>query len=78
MAVVTTAPALPAAPETIAAQLAATTAADHAGTIPLILAGIALLLAAGIVRRLIKLALLVAVAGLIALVLAAWRAGLLS
>jgi hypothetical protein len=53
----------------------AATASDHAGTIPLIVAGVALLLVAGVVRRLIKLALVVAVVGIVALIVAAWRAG---
>ena len=47
----------------------------HAGTIPLFVVGAVLFVVAGVVRRLIRLALLVAVVGAVAVALAAWRAG---
>jgi hypothetical protein len=52
--------------------------ADHRGALPLALVGVALLLAALVVRRIIKLALTIVVVGVVALVLAAWRAGVFS
>ena len=53
-------------------------AAGHAGAVPLALVGVALLLAALVVRRIIKLALVIVVVGLAAVALAAWRGGLLT
>ncbi|MFL6139116.1 MAG: hypothetical protein ACJ74O_15135 [Frankiaceae bacterium] len=51
--------------------------ADHRGAVPLALVGIALFLAAIVVRRIIKLATVVVVVGIVAVVLAAWRGGIL-
>jgi hypothetical protein len=49
--------------------------ADHRGAVPLALVGVALFLAALVVRRIIKLAITIVVVGVVAVVLAAWRAG---
>lgn len=54
---------------------ATTLATDHQGTVPLLVAGLVLLVAAAVVRRVIRLALLVALAGAVAVALAAWRSG---
>lgn len=50
-------------------------ASTHPAALPLAIAGFALWIAAGIVRKIIKLALLIAVAGAAALAFAAWRSG---
>lgn len=52
--------------------------ASHAGTVPLLIAGVALLVAAIIVRKIIKLAILVAIVGAIAIGFSAWRSGVLT
>lgn len=51
---------------------------DHRTSIPLIVVGLVLFVVAGIVRKIIKLALLILLAGAVALVVAAWRSGLLT
>jgi hypothetical protein len=49
--------------------------AGTGGTVALVVVAVALFLGALIVRRIIRLALLVAVAGLVVLAVAAWHAG---
>ena len=50
-------------------------AAAHSGAVPLALVGVVLFLAALVVRRIIKLAVVIVLVGLVAIGLAAWRAG---
>jgi hypothetical protein len=48
---------------------------SHAGTVPLVIVAIVLFVAAVVVRKIIKLALVVVLAAIVALVFAGWRAG---
>jgi hypothetical protein len=57
-------------------NLAATDKASHAGTVPLVIVAIVLFFAAVVVRKIIKLALVVVLAAIIALIFAGWRSGL--
>lgn len=59
----------------LATASALATASTHPSVIPLAVAGVALWLAAAVVRKIVKLALLVAVVGAVALGYAAWRSG---
>ena len=49
---------------------------SHAGAVPLVVVGIVLFVAAFIVHKIIKLAIVVVLAGIVALAVAGWRAGL--
>lgn len=57
---------------------AAADTSKHSGTIPLLVVALGLFVAAVIVRKLIKLAIVVVVAGIVVLVIAGWRAGTFS
>ena len=50
--------------------------ASHAGTVPLVIVALILFVAAVVVRKIIKLAIVVVVAGIVALLFAGWRAGM--
>jgi hypothetical protein len=52
--------------------------ASHAGTVPLVIVAVVLFVAAVIVRKIIKLAIVVVLAAIVALVFAGWRGGLFS
>jgi hypothetical protein len=49
---------------------------SHAGAIPLVVVAIVLFVAAVVVHKIIKLAIVVVLAGIVALAVAGWRAGL--
>jgi hypothetical protein len=49
---------------------------SHAGAVPLLVVAIVLFVAAVVVHKIIKLAIVVVLAGIIALAFAGWRAGL--
>jgi hypothetical protein len=55
-------------------QVAKTT--SHAGTVPLVIVAVVLFVAAIVVRKIIKLAIVVVLAAIVALVFAGWRGGL--
>jgi hypothetical protein len=60
-------------------RLAATgqsTSSNHAGTVPLVIAAVVLFVAAVVVRKIIKLAIIVVLVAIVALVLAGYRSGL--
>jgi hypothetical protein len=48
---------------------------SHAGAVPLLVVAIVLFVAAVVVRKVIKLAIVVVLAGIVVLVIAGWRAG---
>lgn len=48
---------------------------SHAGAVPLLVVAIVLFVAAFVVHKIIKLAILVVLAGIVALAVAGWRAG---
>jgi hypothetical protein len=50
--------------------------ASHAGTVPLVIVAVVLFVAAIVVRKIIKLAIVVVLAAIVALAFAGWRAGL--
>jgi hypothetical protein len=49
---------------------------SHAGAVPLLVVAIVLFVAAVVVHKIIKLAIVVVLAGIVALAVAGWRAGL--
>jgi hypothetical protein len=49
---------------------------SHAGTVPLVIVAVVLFVAAIAVRKIIKLAIVVVLAAIVALAFAGWRAGL--
>lgn len=51
---------------------------SHAGAVPLLVIAIVLFVAAVVVRKVIKLAIVVVLAAIVALVFAGWRAGMFS
>lgn len=52
--------------------------ASHAGTVPLVVIAVVLFVAAVAVRKIIKLAIVVVLAAIVALLFAGWRSGLFS
>jgi hypothetical protein len=57
-------------------DLAAVSKTSHAGTVPLVIVAAVLFVAAVVVRKIIKLAIVVVLAAIVALVFAGWRGGL--
>lgn len=49
---------------------------SHAGTVPLVVVAVVLFVCAVVVRKIIKLAIIVVLAAIVALVFAGWRSGL--
>ena len=49
---------------------------SHAGAVPLVVVAVVLFVAAVVVHKIIKLAIMVVLAGIVALAFAGWRAGL--
>lgn len=49
---------------------------SHSGATPLVIVAIVLFIAAIVVRKVIKLAIIVVIAGIVALLFAGWRGGL--